>query len=224
MGIRATLHLSQYVYNVDNKVGQITKVLSYYRLIFFLAHASLFLVCVFFLTLCPYVSMGIFAHRSTISNFKMSEHTCFQSQSLWGTYINLLQIPMRVKGSIWIAPNIFWTEHPLVWWEIYQGAGIKWENKKPNHHKFTSLIHCMGDGGGRLLSWLWAGEGGSKPLPCNFFIGKLKWWDVCIGGGINLNWAREEPHHCPILCWRYDRWRAIRVMQPLIWLCPRGGG
>jgi hypothetical protein len=37
-------------------------VLSYYRLLCYLAHASLCLVCVFLLDLYPYVSMGIAAH------------------------------------------------------------------------------------------------------------------------------------------------------------------
>ena len=61
-GIRAELQLSQYLYNVDYKPGLVTKVLRYCRSCLHLAHASLVVVCVFFLALCPYVFTGIAAH------------------------------------------------------------------------------------------------------------------------------------------------------------------
>ena len=120
--IRASLQWSQYVHSVDNKSGQC------------LLSGSCILVCiVFFLAICPYVSMGIDAlcvgyWQLNKSEQIVSDHNHCEAH----TSISVMLIWVRVKGSVCIVKNILngvkvlfggllmWTR----WWSVVVGFSL----------------------------------------------------------------------------------------------------
>ena len=101
--------LSLQVYNVDIKPGQITKVLSV------TGSCSYILVCILFVALCPYVSMGIVAYLGQLPAIYNVWKEFIWSCSLWETYVNFCRLLTNESGdSSCIVSLLYWSGDPQV--------------------------------------------------------------------------------------------------------------
>ena len=101
--------LSQYVHNVDNKPGLITKVLSYYRSCSI--SGSSILGCSMYLLSCP-LSLCIHGNSCSYGQLPAIEQCLIGLESDHNhceahMSVSILFISMRVKSSIWSTSNIF---------------------------------------------------------------------------------------------------------------------
>ena len=99
------------MYNIDIKPGLFPKMLSILQ-IFYLAHTS-FSVCILFVALSPYVSMGTVACLGQLPaidngwNKMGSDHHCEKHTS-----ISVFLLTNESWDSIWIVSLLYWNEVP----------------------------------------------------------------------------------------------------------------